>query len=82
MTDLVQRLRESIKACRALDRSALLAEAAAEIERLRGEEPAAWLYERDDGSQFASVAYGLHREGTSTSCWLKLEPLPLYLRRV
>ena len=35
MSDLVQRLRESIRACRALDRSELLEEAAAEIERLR-----------------------------------------------
>jgi Holliday junction resolvase RusA-like endonuclease len=34
MSDLVQRLRESIKACRALDRSALLAEAADELERI------------------------------------------------
>ena len=33
---LVQRLRESVTQCRALDRSALLEEAAAEIERLRG----------------------------------------------
>lgn len=32
--DLVHRLRESVRACRALDRSALLAEAADEIERL------------------------------------------------
>lgn len=40
MSDLVQRLRDSVKACRALDRSALLAEAAGEIERLR--------IERDD----------------------------------
>lgn len=35
MSDLVQRLRDSVRACRALDRSALLAEAADEIERLR-----------------------------------------------
>lgn len=35
MSDIVQRLRESVRACRALDRSALLAEAADEIERLR-----------------------------------------------
>ena len=34
-TSLVQRLRESVTQCRALDRSALLEEAAAEIERLR-----------------------------------------------
>jgi len=34
-TDIVQRLRDSVRACRALDRSALLAEAADEIERLR-----------------------------------------------
>lgn len=33
--DIVDRLRESVRACRALDRSALLAEAADEIERLR-----------------------------------------------
>ena len=33
--DLVERLRGSVRACRALDRSALLAEAADEIERLR-----------------------------------------------
>jgi len=33
--DIVDRLRDSVRACRALDRSALLAEAAAEIERLR-----------------------------------------------
>lgn len=33
--DLVHRLRESVRACRALDRSALLAEAADEIEQLR-----------------------------------------------
>jgi hypothetical protein len=33
--DVVQRLRESVRACRAVDRSALLAEAAGEIERLR-----------------------------------------------
>ena len=32
---LVQRLRDSVTQCRALDRSALLEEAAAEIERLR-----------------------------------------------
>ena len=35
MNDIVQRLRESVKACRALDRSALLSEAADEIERLQ-----------------------------------------------
>ena len=35
MSDIVQRLRESAKAARALDRAALLEEAAAEIERLR-----------------------------------------------
>lgn len=35
MTDIVDRLRESVRACRALDRSELLEEAAAEIERLR-----------------------------------------------
>ena len=35
MTDIVARLRESVKACRALDRSALLEEAATVIERLR-----------------------------------------------
>lgn len=35
MSDLPARLRESIRACRALDRSQLLEEAAAEIERLR-----------------------------------------------
>lgn len=34
-TSLVQRLRDSVTQCRALDRSALLEEAAAEIERLR-----------------------------------------------
>jgi len=34
-TDIVQRLRDSVRACRALDRSALLAEAADEIKRLR-----------------------------------------------
>jgi Holliday junction resolvase RusA-like endonuclease len=34
MRDLVLRLRESVRACRALDRSALLAEAADEIARL------------------------------------------------
>lgn len=34
-TSLVQRLRESVTQCRAMDRSALLEEAAAEIERLR-----------------------------------------------
>jgi hypothetical protein len=47
--DLVQRLRESVKACRALDRSALLAEAAGEIERLRIERDGwkvAWENER------------------------------------
>lgn len=33
--DIVQRLRDSVRACRALDRSSLLAEAADEIERLR-----------------------------------------------
>lgn len=37
MSDLVARLRESVRACRALDRSQLLEEAAGEIERLRGE---------------------------------------------
>lgn len=78
--DLVQRLRESVKACRALDRSALLTEAADEIESLRGQRPAAWLYERDDGSQFASTAADLHREGASTASWLKLPPVPLYKR--
>lgn len=35
MLDLVQRLRDSVRACRALDRSALLAEAADELERRR-----------------------------------------------
>ena len=35
MSDLVQRLRDSVRACRALDRSQLLTEAADEIERLR-----------------------------------------------
>lgn len=35
MSDLVARLRASVTQCRALDRSELLAEAAAEIERLR-----------------------------------------------
>ena len=34
---LVQRLRDSVTQCRALDRSQLLEEAAAEIERLNGE---------------------------------------------
>lgn len=34
--DLVLRLRESVRACRAVDRSELLEQAAAEIERLRG----------------------------------------------
>ena len=33
--DIAQRLRESVRACRAVDRSALLAEAAGEIERQR-----------------------------------------------
>ena len=45
MEDLVGRLRASIKACRALDRSELLEEAAAEIERLRltdAEREAVW----------------------------------------
>lgn len=37
MTDLVDRLRASVKACRALDRSELLEEAAGEIARLHGE---------------------------------------------
>lgn len=37
MSDLVERLRESVRACRALDRSALLTEAADEIVRLKGE---------------------------------------------
>mgnify|MGYP003326208539 CR=1 FL=1 len=49
MSDIVKRLRESVKACRALDRSALLAEAADEIERLRVERDgwrAAWENER------------------------------------
>ena len=36
MTDLVQRLRDSVTQARAIDRAALLAEAADEIERLRG----------------------------------------------
>jgi hypothetical protein len=36
MSDIVERLRDSVRACRAIDRSALLEEAAAEIERLRG----------------------------------------------
>lgn len=35
MSDIVQRLRESVRVCRAIDRSELLEEAAAEIERLR-----------------------------------------------
>ena len=35
MSDIVERLRASVTQCRAVDRSALLAEAAAEIERLR-----------------------------------------------
>lgn len=35
MSDIVERLRESVRACRALDRSMLLEEAAVEIERLR-----------------------------------------------
>ena len=35
MSDIVERLRESVRACRAIDRSELLEEAAAEIERLR-----------------------------------------------
>lgn len=34
---LVQRLRDSVTQCRALDRSQLLEEAAAELERLNGE---------------------------------------------
>lgn len=34
VSDLVQRLRDSVRACRALDRSALLAEAADDLERL------------------------------------------------
>lgn len=37
MSDIVERLRDSVRACRAIDRSALLEEAAAEIERLRAE---------------------------------------------
>lgn len=35
MSDIVQRLRDSVTQCRALDRSELLREAADEIERLR-----------------------------------------------
>lgn len=35
MSDIVQRLRASVTQCRAVDRSQLLEEAAAEIERLR-----------------------------------------------
>ena len=35
MNDIVERLRASVTQCRAVDRSELLAEAAAEIERLR-----------------------------------------------
>ena len=35
MSDIVERLRSSVTQCRAVDRSAVLAEAAAEIERLR-----------------------------------------------
>ena len=37
MNDIVERLRASVTQCRAVDRSELLAEAAAEIERLRGD---------------------------------------------
>lgn len=36
MSDIVERLRASVTQCRAVDRSALLAEAADEIERLCG----------------------------------------------
>lgn len=35
MSDIVERLRESVRACRALDRSMLLEKAASEIERLQ-----------------------------------------------
>lgn len=35
VSDIVERLRASVTQCRAVDRSELLAEAAAEIERLR-----------------------------------------------
>ena len=35
MSDIVERLRASVTQCRALDRAALLEEAAAKIERLR-----------------------------------------------
>jgi hypothetical protein len=37
MTDIVERLRASVTQCRAVDRSELLAVAAAEIARLRGD---------------------------------------------
>lgn len=45
MTDITQRLRESAKAARALDRAALLNEAADEIERLRISDEQAWAIE-------------------------------------
>lgn len=77
--DLVQRLHDSAKACRALDRSALLTEAADEIERLRGQEPAAYLYDRIDGSQLLSMSADLHIVGMR---WIPAPPTPLYARKV
>lgn len=77
--DLVQRLRDSVRACRALDRSALLAEAADELERLRGQQPAAYLYDRQDGSQLLSLSGDLHTVGMK---WIQSPPTPLYARKV
>lgn len=51
VSDIVQRLRDSVTQCRALDRSELLREAADEIERLRS-------YGKSDGKHRDSDTSG------------------------
>lgn len=59
MSDLVQRLRDSATQARALDRSALLNEAADEIERLRQHR---CLWGNDPSGPYYSDEYLLSRE--------------------
>lgn len=65
VNDLAQRLRESAKAARAIDRAALLEEAAAQIERLRltdAEREALWFaiaYAQNAGHECEATLRGL-----------------------
>jgi len=64
---LVQRLRESVTQCRALDRSALLEEAAAEIERLRGS-PVTEPMAKEKRTEGSAVLTDAEREAIEVAC--------------